>query len=72
MSGEDNELKQYKIRVGADQYDKEYHLLYIKSKSNKRHSGRRYDNPPEKLQELKEKYKNGVPAGEVEKWLNEL
>lgn len=34
-----------------------------------RASGRRYDNSPEKIRAIKEKYKDGVPAGEVERWI---
>ncbi|MGP1459153.1 MAG: hypothetical protein ACTTKL_07570 [Treponema sp.] len=35
----------------------------------KRASGMHYDNLPEKIQAIKEKYKNGVPAGEVKRWI---
>ena len=34
-----------------------------------RASGRFYDNSPEKIRAIKEKYKNGVPTGEVERWI---
>ena len=34
-----------------------------------RASGRCYDNSPEKIRAIKEKYKDGVPAGEVERWV---
>lgn len=34
-----------------------------------RASGRSYENTPEKIRAIKEKYKNGVPAGEVERWI---
>lgn len=37
---------------------------------NKRASGLQYENTPERLQELREKYKKGIPKGEIEKWLN--
>ena len=32
-----------------------------------RASGRSYENTPEKIRAIKEKYKNGVPAGEVDR-----
>ncbi len=35
----------------------------------KRVSGMTYENSPERLAEIKAKYANGVPAGEIEKWL---
>lgn len=35
-------------------------------------SGKWYRNSPEKLQAIKEKYKDGVPAREVENWINSL
>lgn len=34
-----------------------------------RASGRSYENTPEKIRAIKEKYKNGVPTGEVERWI---
>lgn len=32
-------------------------------------SGQTYKNSPERIAEIKAKYANGVPAGEIEKWL---
>lgn len=37
-----------------------------------RASGKTYENSPEKISFLKEKYKNGVPKGEIEKWIGGL
>ena len=34
-----------------------------------RASGQSDENTPEKIRAIKEKYKNGVPAGEVERWI---
>ena len=34
-----------------------------------RASGKCYDNSPEKIRAIKEKYKNGVPSEEVERWI---
>ena len=36
-----------------------------------RYSGKKYDNSPEKLAEIREKYRNGIPEGEIESWLND-
>lgn len=40
-----------------------------KGRSKNRASGGNYKNKPERLAEIKAKYANGVPAGEIEKWL---
>lgn len=37
-----------------------------------RFSGKYYENPPEKIAAIRQKYANGVPAGEVEDWINSL
>lgn len=37
-----------------------------------RASGKTYENSPEKILLLKEKYKNGVPKDEIEKWIGGL
>lgn len=34
-----------------------------------RASGLSYENTPEKIRAIKEKYKDGLPAGEVERWI---
>jgi hypothetical protein len=38
----------------------------------RRFSGKDYENPPEKIETIRQKYANGVPAGEVENWINSL
>lgn len=52
---------------------KKYHKMYIttvyRTQNNVRNSREIYSNLPEKIQAIKEKYKNGIPKGELEKWL---
>lgn len=60
----DEELRAYQERIGAKQYRASYMYELNKAirlkKSNKRYSGENYVNSEEKLNTLKEKYKNGV------------
>ena len=42
------------------------------ARSGMRFSGRRYENPPERLEEIRRKYADGVPDGEIERWINGL
>jgi len=37
-----------------------------------RFSGKSYENPPEKIETLRQKYADGVPEGEVEAWIRSL
>ena len=36
---------------------------------NKRFSGIKYENSPERLSEIKSKYKNGIPKNEIRSWI---
>ena len=58
----DYELRRYQKQIGAEEYRKQYQSLYLQAKytKEKRYSGRVYENSPEKLQAIKEKYKNGI------------
>jgi len=56
----DNELESYKRKIGRENFKNLYRRVYAKTHSNKRFSGRKYKNSPEKLAAIKEKYKNGV------------
>lgn len=57
----DKELKEYQNQIGVKEYSKQYHKIYNLSKiTNKRFSGKDYENSEERLNEIKEKYKNGV------------
>lgn len=37
---------------------------------SKRFSGKNYSNSKEKLEQIKNKYKNGIPKEEIKNWLN--
>lgn len=57
----DKELKEYRNRIGTKEYRKEYHKLYSEVKQHKeRYSKLEYENSKEKINQIKEKYKNGV------------
>ena len=58
----DSELDQYAEKIGRENYRNEYHMLYQRTMQakKKRFSGKKYENSPEKLKQLKEKYKNGI------------
>lgn len=57
----DEELAEYRKRIGPKKYKKEYAYFYSQASSKKsRFSKKDYENSPEKLKRIKEKYKNGV------------
>ncbi len=56
----DPELEEYKKIIGKEEFKKQYKKLYQEGKRIKRFSGKNYENSPEKLNQIKEKYKNGV------------
>lgn len=57
----DKELKAYRKLIGVKEYEMQYHRLYSEAKQHKeRYSGLEYTNSPERLQKIKEKYKDGV------------
>jgi hypothetical protein len=63
------ELQELHDELGSKAYLKLYAHIYTKTlnSGNKRYSGKRYCNTKEKLEAIKMKYANGVPAGEIEK-----
>ena len=69
----DLELRAYQKRIGAKQYRTLY--LYEANKVRRltrndiRHSGTHYVNSAEKLDAIKQKYKNGVTQEIMEEWL---
>ena len=67
----DPELIDLRVRLGADEYTRLYRNYYqlAKQHGEKRFSGKRYKNTPERISALREKYKNGVPDGTIEKML---
>ena len=58
----DEELEKYKRKIGIKRYVREYNTLYNQplQNPNKRFSKRKYKNSKEKINQIKEKYKNGV------------
>ena len=69
----DEELREYQERIGVEQYRDLYLCEANKvrrlMKSNTRYSGKHYVNSPEKLNAIKQKYKNGVTQEIIEEWL---
>lgn len=69
----DEELREYQKELGSEQYRALY--LYEANKTrrlirnNIRHSGKDYVNSKEKLNAIKEKYRNGVTQEIMEEWL---
>lgn len=67
----DPELIDLRVRLGADEYSRLYRNYYQQALQHgeKRFSGSHYKNTPERISALREKYKNGVPDGTIEKML---
>jgi hypothetical protein len=62
-----------KKSLWADKLFRRYFSMVLaRYKSGTRHSKKREPNTPERLVFISEKYKDGVPDGEVEKWINSL
>lgn len=58
-----------KIAIGRMNNLEKRFCLCKKIISN-RYSGKTYVNSKEKLEQIKNKYKNGIPMGEIERWIN--
>lgn len=61
---EDNELREYQRQIGSKEY-KKLQMNYCNKSSrirnyNLRANRQHYDNSEEKLEQIKEKYKNGI------------
>ncbi len=69
----DEELRAYQKRIGAKQYRALYLYEVTKAvrlaRNDIRHSRTHYVNSAEKLNAIKEKYKNGVTQEIMEEWL---
>ena len=69
----DEELRNYQERLGAEQnralYLYEANNVRRLTRNNIRQSGKDYVNSKEKLNAIKEKYKNGVTQEIMEEWL---
>ena len=58
--------------ITREEYHKMVHDAIGRAKYNGRASGKKYTNSPEKLNQLKEKYKNGVSDKMIEEWISSL
>lgn len=66
----DPELAAYKDMVGEDNYWREYNNLRMQAKQSKsRYSKLKYINTVDKLNEIKNKYKNGVSKETINEML---
>ena len=69
----DEELAEYRNRIGPGKYKNQYISLYCEAMHKKsRFSKKDYENSPEKLKQIKEKYKNGVSKETINEWINNL
>lgn len=66
----EQDLYEYRLAVGNAEFWREYRRLSRPTK--RRHSGRTYENPPEKIEAIREKYKNGVPMESIEKLVDSM
>ena len=71
---EDNELREYQRQICSKEYKKVQSNYCNKSARirdyNLRASGKHYENSEEKLEQIKEKYKNGVTMDILEEFVN--
>ena len=71
---EDEELREYQLKIGQKEYRK-IQMNYCNKSArirnyNLRVSGKHYENSEEKLEQIKEKYKNGVTMDILEEFVN--
>lgn len=71
---EDEELREYQLKIGQKEYRK-IQMNYCNKSAriinyNLRASGKHYENSKEKLEQIKEKYKNGVTMDILEEFVN--
>lgn len=59
-------VSQVELKRALERYYKNHPKRY------ERFSGKWYRNSPEKLQAIKEKYRNGVSKTQIEDWINSL
>ena len=70
---EDDELREYQSEIGQKEY-KKFQTNYCNKSArirnyNLRASGKHYENNEEKLEQIKEKYKNGVTKEILSEWI---
>ena len=71
---EDDELREYQLKIGQKEYRK-FQMNYCNKSArirnyNLRASGKHYEDSEEKLEQIKEKYKNGVTMDILEEFVN--
>ena len=71
---EDEELRKYQCEIGQKEYRK-FQMNYCNKSArirnyNLRASRKHYENSEEKLEQIKEKYKNGVTMDILEEFVN--
>ena len=71
---EDEELRECQLKIGQKEYRK-FQMNYCNKSArirnyNLRASGKHYENSEEKLEQIKEKYKNGVTMDILEEFVN--
>lgn len=71
---EDEELREYQLKIGQKEYRK-FQMNYCNKSArirnyNLRASGKHYENSEEKLEQIKEKYKNGITNNILEEFVN--
>ena len=70
----DEELREYQRQIGSKEY-KRFQMNYCNKSArirnyNLRASGKHYDNSEKKLEQIKEKYKNGITMDILEEFVN--
>ena len=70
---EDEELREYQLKIGQKEY-KKIRMNYCNKSArirnyNLRASRKHYENSEERLKEIKEKYKNGVTKEILSEWI---
>ena len=70
----DEELREYQLKIGQKEYRK-FQMNYCNKSArirnyNLRASGKHYENSEEKLEQIKEKYKNGITKNILEEFVN--
>lgn len=71
---EDDELREYQLKIGQKEY-KKFQTNYCNKSArirnyNLRVSGKHYENSEEKIEQIKEKYKNRVTMDILEEFVN--
>lgn len=66
-------LEEYRKEIGSKEYRIQYSEIYYLTKyryeHDVRHSHTKYENSKDKIDEIKEKYKNGVTENILKEWL---